>query len=596
MVKLNSGGAETSEINREASRKNIEIMNLKDANCRNCYKCVRACPVKAISIIGEHAKIEDSRCVYCGKCYLVCPQNAKDLAGDLDRVKLMLAADEKVYASVSSESYAFFNGTTTKQLGTAFKKLGFIRVEETATGAIKVIEEYNRIMREHKMQNILSTVCPGSNFLVQKYFPNLVKWMCPVDTPLEAHAKMMKAAYGDDIKVVGVGPCIAYQKLANISHDGKLIDAYLTYEEIEEWFRENNIDPLSEPEDHNTRTVSNYRARYLDESGGLVRAMDSDLKYSYKLWENNGESRVRDSLKGLTEDTEGYFFTLTSCSNSCLGGPIVRLKQKNDFKSKDLWLEGVKENIESGTVNPSEQADVDISKSYKPLPIEERNPTEEEIQYFLSLIGMEKGDLQIDCSGCGYPSCREKAKAAARGMADPFMCIPHAMDKAEAKSNLLFDNSPSGIVVLDKELQILEVNKNAEEILLKDAEELIGSDIRDFFGADFFDNVMFKEKEVVRDTVNDRKLGKLLTLEFFKIYRHDIYMLVMDDRTSEREKYEKDVALREDAMSVAQEVVEKQMRIAQEIAFLLGETTAETKLAINRMKQTFEESDSGWEI
>ena len=46
---------------------------------------------------------------------------------------------------------------------------------------------------------------------------SLVQWMCPVDTPLEAHAKMMRAAYGDDIRVVGIGPCIAYHRLSDVS-------------------------------------------------------------------------------------------------------------------------------------------------------------------------------------------------------------------------------------------------------------------------------------------------------------------------------------------------------------------------------------------
>ena len=83
-------------------------MRLKGANCKNCYKCVRACPVKAISILSEKAKIDEKRCIYCGQCYLVCPQDARDLLSELDRVKAMIRNGEKVYISISSTFGEYF--------------------------------------------------------------------------------------------------------------------------------------------------------------------------------------------------------------------------------------------------------------------------------------------------------------------------------------------------------------------------------------------------------------------------------------------------------------------------------------------------------
>ena len=107
----------------EKSRKNNIIMRLKEANCRNCYKCVRACPVKAISILGDHAEIEERRCIYCGKCYIVCPQDARDLIGDLDRVKNMIAEGEKIYVSLSSAFAIYFPESNLRNIAAKLKKL-----------------------------------------------------------------------------------------------------------------------------------------------------------------------------------------------------------------------------------------------------------------------------------------------------------------------------------------------------------------------------------------------------------------------------------------------------------------------------------------
>ncbi len=567
----------------ESTRVNEEIMKLKDANCKNCYKCVRGCPVEAISILGERANIVEERCTYCGKCYIVCPQDARDLIGDLDRVKKMVADGEKVYVSVSSTLSVFFPQANLRSLAVPLKKLGFARVEDTATGSGRMLQEYEEVLYEHEMDNIISTMCPSTNFLIQKYFPDLVKWMMPVDTPLEAHAKMMRAAYGEDIRVVGIGPCIAYHKLANIAEDGELIDAYLTFEELETWFHEEGLE-ITEEEDSDTFFVSNYRWKYPDETGGLIRAMSDGIKYSYKLLENNGSGRVNETMEQFRPEIRNYFFTVTACSDSCLGGPIFRLHNRDTFQSKDVWLDSVWKDVSGAQRNPSEKAEVDVRKTYEPLEFEKKMPNGEELKYILSLVGRKTKKDMLDCGGCGYSSCVDKAIAVYQGMADPFMCIPNARDKAEAESNLLFDNAPSGVLVLDHDMNILEANAQAEAIIDKTEAEMKGVPVTDYLEPSFFDHAKYSEKRVLKDTLECRAIDKILAVTYFKVARHDISMVMMTDRTAEERRYREAISLRAEAIEVTQEVVEKQMRIAQEIASLLGETTADSKLAFNRLR------------
>ena len=375
------------DMDGDDSRSEV-IMKLKKSNCHNCYKCVRECPVNAISILGNQAHIQESLCIYCGKCYLVCPKDAREMMGDLNRVRRMIKRGEKVYFSLSSAFSTFFRSTSFKSMGLALKKLGATRVEETAVGGNRVMEEYLKIIEAGEMKNMISTLCPSANFLIQKRFPHLTSSLVPVETPLEAHARMMRKAYGDDIRVVGVGPCIAYHKWSDLSDGGKLIDAYITYEELEQWLEVEGVEITSD-EDPDTIPVSNYRGRYLDEVGGMFRALPNKIKYDYKTWEAHGAESVIDMFTGVDRTILKYCINISACENNCLGGPIIRLLNRDDFHGKDRWLYRLKEGMGSGEINPSEQVEVNVRKTYERMDVMEPTPSEDDIKYFLSLIGRD---------------------------------------------------------------------------------------------------------------------------------------------------------------------------------------------------------------
>ncbi|MBR6568863.1 MAG: 4Fe-4S binding protein, partial [Clostridia bacterium] len=51
----------------------MNCLTLKKSNCKNCYKCIRHCPVKAIRFSGNQAHIINNECILCGQCFVVCP-------------------------------------------------------------------------------------------------------------------------------------------------------------------------------------------------------------------------------------------------------------------------------------------------------------------------------------------------------------------------------------------------------------------------------------------------------------------------------------------------------------------------------------------
>ena len=102
-----------------------EFLRLKKSNCKNCYKCIRNCPVKSIRFSDGQANIASDECILCGQCFVVCPQNAKEIVSDVDRVKAMLAGGAPVVASIAPSFIANYAGVGIAGLESALKKLGF---------------------------------------------------------------------------------------------------------------------------------------------------------------------------------------------------------------------------------------------------------------------------------------------------------------------------------------------------------------------------------------------------------------------------------------------------------------------------------------
>ena len=167
----------------------MKVIDFKDAKCRHCYKCVRHCAVKAITVRDEQARIMVDHCINCGRCLEVCPQNAKTFASDLDRVKGFLRQGVKTVVSIAPSYAGVLDFDTPGQVVDALERLGFAEVRETAEGAALVTNEYKKLVRQGDMTNIITTCCPSVNDLIEKYYPDCAKLMAPVVSPMIAHGR-----------------------------------------------------------------------------------------------------------------------------------------------------------------------------------------------------------------------------------------------------------------------------------------------------------------------------------------------------------------------------------------------------------------------
>ena len=207
-------------------------LTLKKSNCKNCYKCIRHCPVKSIRFSAGQAHIIPDECILCGQCVVVCPQNAKQIVDETEKVRVLLQSGQPVVASLAPSFIADFDGAGIEAMRDALKKLGFYDVEETALGATMVKREYDRMLKEGNRDIVISSCCHSVNLLVRKYFPDLLPYLADVLSPMLAHCADIKRRI-PDARTVFIGPCVAKKDEAEEHRD--LVDAVLTFEELTEW-------------------------------------------------------------------------------------------------------------------------------------------------------------------------------------------------------------------------------------------------------------------------------------------------------------------------------------------------------------------------
>jgi iron only hydrogenase large subunit-like protein len=553
------------------------IIGLNKSNCKNCYKCIRNCPVKSIAYRDEQIHIIGDECIYCGNCLLICPQNAKYINSDLPKVKKAINAGEKLYVSLAPSYIAAFPKTGILKISAALKKLGFSHVEETAIGAEQVTLEYEKLLRDHKMRNIITTSCPSVNLLIEKNYPSLISQLAPVVTPVIAHAHMIKQIYGIRAKVVFIGPCISKKYECTDPDNGNLLYSVLTFDELEKWFLEENVD--FSQEDLNGRTLTNTLPRFYPAPGGIIKNLHRDERRSYECLSIDGVDRCIEILDSIAKNNlSGYFLELNACSGGCLGGPILKLMHASFLNSKDMLIRNVKRTNEAPPAL-TEGISAQLNKKFRSRSVKREPIDEEKIQSVLASTGKTTPDKELNCGCCGYNTCREKAIAVLQGKADINMCIPYMRELAESMSNTVVENTPTGILVINSHLDIQQFNPSAAKLLNLN-EKAIGQPIGRILPSADFEEVFRNGKNILNHKQVYSDLGLILEQNVVLVSNSQLLFVLLKNITQEQQILEKQRKVTEETAAFAKEVVNKQMRVVQEIANLLGETSSETKVAL----------------
>ena len=550
-------------------------LTLKKSNCKNCYKCIRHCPVKAIRFSGNQAHIISDECILCGQCFVVCPQNAKEIVDEREKVKVLLQGEEPVVVSLAPSFIANYEGVGIESMRRALKKLGFYDVEETAIGATIVKKEYERMLREEDRDIVISSCCHSINLLIQKYFPSLLGYLADVVSPMQAHCLDIKKRI-PNAKTVFIGPCVAKKDEAQSYKD--IVDAVLTFEELTKWLEEEQVELEQEID-----SEEYSRARFFPTTGGVLKTMEKDyLRYNYIALDGVEKCIValRDIEKG---NVHKCFIEMSACAGSCSGGPVM---EKNNFFSPVKNYGTIADYAGKKDFVVAQPEVYGLKKTFGYMKREENIPTEEEIRIVLQQMGKFQKSQELNCGSCGYNTCREKAIAIYQGKAEISMCLPYLKEKAESFSDTIVKNTPNGIIVLNEKLEVQQINNTARKIFnIRYATDVLGDPVERILDPEIFVNVL-------ESGYNMRNKREFLAefqcyVEQSVIYDQDSHLLIylMRDVTEEETAREKKESISRQTMEVADKVVEKQMRIVQEIASLLGETAAETKIALTKLKE-----------
>ena len=550
-------------------------LTLKKSNCKNCYKCIRHCPVKAIRFSGNQAHIIDNECILCGQCFVVCPQDAKQIVNEIEKVKVFIQSGEKVIFSLAPSFIANYDGAGINCLRKALKKLGAFDVEETAIGATIVKNEYERMVEEEERDIIISSCCHSVNLLIQKHFPTCIGYLADVLSPMQAHCADIKKRY-PDAKTVFVGPCVA--KKDEAEHYSGIVDAVLTFEELRDWMKDEGVEIEFE-----TDSDDNSRARFFPTTGGVLKTMTRNKKYTYVAIDGveNCMTVLRDIEKGKIHNC---FIELSACIGSCVGGPVIE-KYHHDSNLKDYIEVATYAGTKDFVVE--QPRSIELRKQLTYIAPEIPYPSESEINSALRQMGKFKPSDELNCGSCGYNTCREKAVAICQGKAEISMCLPFLKDKAESFSDTIVKNTPNGLIVLNESLEVQQINEAAMRIMnIRSASDVLGTQAIRILDPTVYMNVLTSGKNVKNERVYLAEYSRYV--EQSVVYDRDSHLLVgiMRDITDEEYERERKESISRKTIEVADKVVDKQMRIVQEIASLLGETAAETKIALSKLKES----------
>ncbi|HEX9060322.1 MAG TPA: [Fe-Fe] hydrogenase large subunit C-terminal domain-containing protein, partial [Clostridia bacterium] len=555
----------------------MSIIQFKEANCKNCYKCIRSCPVKAIAFVNEQARIVEEDCMLCGNCLTVCPQNAKVVKNEVDIVKGFIKKKEKVYVSLAPSFVSAFENAD-EWLNAALKKLGFTFVEETALGAAQVSKQYDRLINERKMKNIITTACPSITLLVQKYYPELVDQLAPVVSPMIAHGKMLRETYGSRIRVVFIGPCLSKKNECRDLETNGVIDAAITFEELEVWMEEEGINSNTDLSEE-IKGARELKARIYPAPGGITKTLESRNCKNYQCISVDGVERCMKILDSIKDDNlKGYFIEMNSCSGGCIGGPCMKHIKGGFLEARRRLIAYLKRGLKEQTLLNTEDTKVDLKKSFFGFSRTIEMPSESTIQGILNSIGKFTKDKELNCGACGYSTCRDKAVAVYNDRAQLHMCLPYMRERAESMSNLIINTTPNAIFALNEKLNIQEANFAAQKFFGSENMSLIGKSVFEILECEDFQIVIDSKQNIYDKKYYYEKYDMTVKQSIIYAPEQNIVVVIIQDVTDEEKRINEMHNVREKNVELAQKVIEKQMRVAQEIASLLGETTAETKV------------------
>jgi PAS domain S-box-containing protein len=554
--------------------------------------------VKAIKIRDEHAQFMANECVECGQCLESCPQNAIVFMKKCNEIHHMLEEGKPVVVSLAPAYLGVFGDAEPDQMATALRELGFTYVHETAEAAGYVTEAYINYCEQSRAEDVLLTSsCSAINNLIEKYHPDMIPYLMPVVTPAIAHARMLREQYGPDAKIIYISPCVADggDALQDPRTKG-LIDAVVDFATLRNWLRARGI-KIPECSKSHMDSIDPKVMHLYAVSGGVLSALKASKgrAFKHKRLYVSGIGDCEELFECIRNgEISNCVIELNSCVGGCINGPMTGGKKSDRFRAKISVSQKVNEHEIPDLPPLSEK--IDLSKKFVARSEPRSVPSDAEIRAILTKIGKDSPEKELNCGACGFPTCREKAIAYYRGKTEMTMCVPYMYEKARNMSDVILSVTPNMVLVVDRDLLICEFNNAAEVVFGLSQEQALGKPISEIISPEYFEQVFREQRSVINQRVDYDQYNIKTMQNIIYMREQEQALVIMRDITEAVREQEQLRQVKLDTVAMAQNVINKQMMVAQEIAGLLGETTAETKSTLRKLRDTLMAGDEDLKI
>lgn len=544
--------------------------------CDSCYKCLRGCPTKAISFNGTDRDIIDDLCIKCGLCQLNCPQKALKFKNPINSIIGTIKSERKTAVSIAPSYVGAFDMDDSDFMAGALKALGFDYVEETSVGAQIVFEKYKELVQESKLGNIITTCCPAANYFIESHYPKLIENMLPVVSPMIAHGRYMKEKYTEDCFVVFIGPCLA--KMAEAEEFDKAIDAVITFDELDKWFEKENI------------VLNEQKAVLFDEYGtkrgkAYPISVNPTADNNYRYIKVDGINQCKTMMEELTNcSIKDCLIEMNICEGGCLNGPEMPKNNKQRYEREMMLLDNIEKYKDRANSKVINNRCISLDRKFETRRIEDNIPSKEALKDIMRQMGKYIEHDELNCGACGYQTCYEKAIAVYNNRSDVNNCMAYLRGKAESINSNMIENSPNAVCTVNNEMIITEYNPSFDEIFNENNIKIIGMPMGYFADDTLISEAIKNKKSIKVKKIYEEDVKRHFIINVIYYEPEDIAHVFFTDITVNELKKEELEKVKRETLIRTQEVIDKQMRVAQEIAGLLGETTAETKMSLRSLR------------
>ncbi len=567
-------------MKRTKNQERKTVVYTTKAKCRDCYRCVRVCPVNAIKMENGQAQVVTENCIACGTCIIECPQHAKTYTTDYGKVLQMLEAGGELVVSVAPSFAGFYTEWERKRLPSALRSIGFHYITETSFAAWDTAIASFRYIKENKKENHICTACPAIVNYINIYEPQYSPCLIPIASPMIAHAKLLKRQF-PKAKFIFIGPCVAKKDEATRDDNEKYIDAVLTFEELNELFKLRGITLDALEESNFDQEAKGFARLYPLEGGMLKTAGASTDILDDRVMAVSGFEEIKELLHSLKKESKKKItIEPLFCKYGCINGPVGNRKE-NIFLKRERVLQYA-ESMPGKTGDEDEVNRELLAAEFHPKRLMEKNYTEEQIKEVLAGIGKYTIEDELNCTACGYDTCRKKAIAVLEGLAEPEMCMPYIRRITEQQFEALIKHDPNGIVSLDGSLQILHMNE-AFKKMFSCSDAIIGKNISYLMDPELFEKLTTGENMLLRETQHFNNYNLTAHTTAYTIPNQDQYIGIFMDVTAFEHNQEALSDIKTETLHKAHELLEHQVAMAQDLARFLGEHTAKEEYLLNRL-------------